>query len=308
MVSTLCKTGAESSQATAREWRSGRGGLREWWPSALCRHGLSAPPWRPPRVFSFSAGMSSGCAGLPEEGRRRERAPASWAWAWQRGGGGSAAVASRVWRASCLGGRGRLGAAPRPPRVTFVARGAGVGGLLPAGCRASVACSLCLPGRVGSVGRVRSRPRGTSSPLPVVACFPGSPLPEGTSARPPGREFLEVRERRARWDRTTSTDPRPCPKVGAAGAAPPHTACLPRFRALEARNPTRTVLPGYRFPVIFSCQLAGCIEATWQGWGLGGVVACVAVQPCRCGSLASRRAGGGESLAAVAPSRLRVPM
>lgn len=91
-------------------------------------------------MFSFSVGMSTGCACLPEEGRRRERAPASWAGAWQRGGGGSAAVASRVWRASSLCGRGRRGAAPRPPRVTsFVARGAGVGGLLPAGCSASVA-------------------------------------------------------------------------------------------------------------------------------------------------------------------------
>lgn len=38
---------------------------------------------------------------------------------------------------------------------------------------ASLSCSLCLPGRVGSVGRVRSRARGASSP-PPVASFSGS--------------------------------------------------------------------------------------------------------------------------------------
>lgn len=181
------------------------------------------------RMFNFSVGMSTGCACLPEEGRRRERAPASWAGAWQRGGGGSAAVASRVWRASSLCGRGRQGAAP-PPRVTsFVARGAGVGGLLPAGCSASDAeLFFVSPGAGWKCGACTFAParRLQLATHHQLFWLTVRPLPKGMSIGPPRGEFLEVGERRARWGCPTSSDPRPHPKVGAAGAAPPPPLCL----------------------------------------------------------------------------------
>lgn len=99
---------------------------------------------RAARVFSFSAGMSAGSAVFPrkEGGARGPQRPGLGPGIAVEGTRLSA-VAPRVWRAvrraSAEGGR--LGAAPRPPlRVTsFVARGAGVGGLLPAGCTASIA-------------------------------------------------------------------------------------------------------------------------------------------------------------------------
>lgn len=204
------------------------------WPGALlCRrrplHLLGG--LRAARMFSFSVGMSTGCACLPEEGRRRERPPASWAGAWQRGGGDSAAVASRVWRASSLCGRGRQGAAPRPPRVTsFVARGAGVGGLLPAGCSASVAeLFFVSPGAGWKCGACTFEParRLQSTTGRQLSWLPPSDLcPEGCQIGPPGGEFLKVGERRARWGRPTSPDPRQRPKVGVAGAAPPYASCL----------------------------------------------------------------------------------
>lgn len=118
---------------------------------------------------------------------------------------------------------------------------------------------------------------------------------------PPGPsrgEFLEVGGRRARWGRPASADPRPRPKVGEAGAVPPHTSSLPLSRA---SSPSRTVLLGYRFfsnSQLLTCRVHRSHLVWWgQGWG----VACVAVQPCLCGnlpaSLPSWRAGGGESLA-----------
>lgn len=123
---------------------------------------------------------------------------------------------------------------------------------------ASLSCSLCLPGLVGSVGRVRSRPRGASCPPPVASfswALSIRPLPKGMSIGPPGGEFLEVGERRARWGRPTSPDPRPRPKVGVAGAAPP-------LMPLASRHPwpptaERTELLCYRFSAISAANLRG---------------------------------------------------
>lgn len=116
----------------------------------LCVTAAFPPPWRPPRRagVQFQRGDERRLQAAPVSPRKEGR-KAGGARGPQRpglgpgsavAGTGLAAVASRVWRASSLCGRGSLGAAPRPPRVTsFVARGAGVGGLLPAGCTASVA-------------------------------------------------------------------------------------------------------------------------------------------------------------------------
>eukprot|EP00069_Balaena_mysticetus_P013411 bmy_01435T0 len=77
---------------------------------------------RAARVFSFCAGMSAGCARLPEKGTKRARAPRSSTGAWQHRGGGSALVAGAGQASSLRRQRGRPGAAPQS-RVT--AGGAG---------------------------------------------------------------------------------------------------------------------------------------------------------------------------------------
>lgn len=142
------------------------------------------PRWRPPSCAGVQFQCWDECRQrcLPEEGRRRERAPASWAGAWHRGGGDSAVCGSPTGlarSASSLCGRGTPGSRSTAAAEGNLLCGAWGGcGWPPArgmhGQRpASLSCSLCLPGRVGSVGCVRSRPSGASSP-PPVASFPES--------------------------------------------------------------------------------------------------------------------------------------
>lgn len=87
-----------------------------------------------------------------------------------------------------------------PLRVTsFVARGAGVGGLLPAGCLAGVA-ELFLVSPQGGLEvweeyvRARAAPPACH-PLPAFLGLSISPLPKRTPVGPPGGEFLEVGEK-----------------------------------------------------------------------------------------------------------------
>lgn len=150
----------------------GGGGVPWRWPASFpvaAAASLLLPGGRrAARVFSFSAGMSAGCARLPEEGRKRERAARSSAGrAWQRRGGGSAPVAC-AGRASVLRcRRGRPGAAlpPPPPRVTAGAPG-GAG-------RASLRCA----------------PRGPGCP--------GAPAPPGRSGARRGGVWVTSRPRAA---------------------------------------------------------------------------------------------------------------
>lgn len=129
----------------------------------------------------------------------------------------------------------------------------------------------------------------SSPPAPSPgASFPGTPpppprtrpLPEGTPPGLPG-EFRQVGGKRAGWGCPASPDARQCPKVSAAGAAPPPSRLLPNQpEPWEAGAP-----PKAWGRLIFSRQLGRCphrkppAPVRGWGWGVGG---------------AAFRAGGGR--------------
>lgn len=242
-----------------------------------------------PELFSVAAGLSTslaasaphgcsvsawGCAQAAPVSPRKEggaRGP-------QRPGlgPGSAVEGARLpsphgsGRASSLYGRGRQGATPLPPRVTsFVARGAGVGSLLPAGCSASVAeLFFVSPGAGWKCGACTFAPAWRLQPATrrqFSWALSIRPLPKGISIGPPGGEFLEVREKRARWGRPTSPDPRPRPKVGVAGAAPPLcllSPAIPGLQPLKGLSSCATDFPQF--------QLRTCgVHRSHLAWGVG---------------------------------------
>lgn len=99
-------------------------------------------------VFSFSAGMSAGCARLPEEGRKRAGAP-----------GSSAGCLAAPWRELGSGGQGQVRVEPPPPKGTpgsCAASAEGNRGRAGRGRAGPGGCPCAVPGRPGAVPASRS--------------------------------------------------------------------------------------------------------------------------------------------------------